>query len=175
MLAEGEGEGVQEGREPKFQRRMIGATGAGDEEREEGVCPVLAVLPKGNRLALVSSGLATGGPNRREEEGGGSGEGSEKKSGRPAESGGTAKEARDLFIQDDTDMQVPQMRSGAELGELGRARPAGARQRGKAGARRSARSGLTSTGTRRGSPGGALGWLSMCSDTRPGGARLVRS
>lgn len=48
---------------------MIGATGAGGRGREEGVCPVLAVLPKGNRLALVSSGLATGGPNRREEEG----------------------------------------------------------------------------------------------------------
>lgn len=67
------------------------------------------------------------------------------------------KEARDLFIQDDTDMQVPQMSSGAEMGEQGRARPAGARQRGKAGARRSARSGLTSTGTRRGRPGGGGG------------------
>jgi len=43
-------------------------------------------------LALVSSGLATGGPNRREEEDGGeSGEGSEEERQGSAESGGTTK------------------------------------------------------------------------------------
>jgi hypothetical protein len=121
----------------------------GTRNRRGGVSCVLSgpSYQKGNPLALVSSGLATGGPNRREEEGEGAGRGA-KKSGRAAQRAAVPQRGtRSIYSRRHRHAGAPDEKR-CRAGEQGRARPAGARQRGKAGARRSARSGLTPTGTR---------------------------
>lgn len=168
-----EGEGVEADGSPKVEADDWCHRSRGTRKRRGGVS-CLGRPPKRKSFGSRFFGTRHGWSKPAGGGGGESGEGSEKKSGRAVESGGTAKGTRSIYSRRHRHAGAPdeqRCRDGrAGQGPASRCQAAG-ESWGKAICPFRVNVDRDSTRTSRGGGG-----LSMCSDTRPGGgARLVRS